>query len=474
MPAASLRSAVRAPRSLLIGAAILLLIVTLGFAFYVNGRRVLDSQLREELKSYVTLAAAQFDTVSLDRIRTAKDLQTPELRDTVALLNRIRSGNLHIRFAYIMRKTDMPTEFAFIADADSLKSTDELDVDHNGIVEKNEQASYPGDVYDISDSPWMIHGFESAYVDDQLTVDQWGTFISAYAPVIDARGRAVAVLGIDMDASEYLTHIQRIFSPAVLLLVLVVAVLMGAYTVIFIGQRRLETMGELDRQRSALMQLISHQLGAPLSSFKWSLDFMREVERKYHTAEGDTSVQMLSEGIARMEGMMNALHQALDVSNSRAGAPPEPANLLYVLEHVAAETSAVRSVRQQQLLLRIPQDLPALSIDANLLSAVLRELIDNAITYSPAGATVTIRAWTEGKHVRIDVRDEGKGIPKRDLPHMFERFSRGSTAYLSKPVGNGLGLFTARGIIRRAGGDMWVESEEGKGTVVAFTLPRQK
>ncbi len=458
-------------RTFLVGVSVLLLIATLGALFFINAQRVMEEQLKNRLRDDAALAALQFDPQLIERIHDVKDVQSPAFYTLVDQLNAIRANMPHIRFAYLLRHTVDPLRLEFVADADALKTEQQLDRNHDGVVEKDEMASYPGDVYDITDAPAMDAAFHDPSVDDAVSSDQWGNLISGYAPIRAKDGSTVAIIGLDMSADEYFQQARSIISPIVLMLMLVVALLMGTYVVIFIASRRVELISELDRQRSALMQLISHQLGAPLSSFKWSLDFIREAEKTRKTPEGNLSIQMISEGVARMEAMMTALQEALDVSSGRVQPPAQPSRVREVIERVANETGAVRAARKQHLEMEITENLPVVKLDVNLLSAVLRELLDNAMTYSPEGSTIAVRAYRTKNAIQVEVRDHGCGIPPHDLPHIFERFSRASNAYSSKPVGNGLGLYTAHEIIMRVDGEMWAESTVGKGTTVTFTLP---
>jgi signal transduction histidine kinase len=101
---------------------------------------------------------------------------------------------------------------------------------------------------------------------------------------------------------------------------------------------------------------------------------------------------------------------------------------------------------------------------------MLRELLDNAMIYSPSGTSIEIRARRDGRTAEVQIVDRGVGISKNDLHRIFERFVRGSNASRYDPNGAGIGLFIARGIIERFGGKIFAESREGEGTTITIRL----
>jgi signal transduction histidine kinase len=99
---------------------------------------------------------------------------------------------------------------------------------------------------------------------------------------------------------------------------------------------------------------------------------------------------------------------------------------------------------------------------------VLSNLIGNAVKFVGEGGRVRVRAWREDDRIRVAVSDNGPGIAEEDLPRIFGRYERGTT---QGPLGVGLGLYIARGIVEAHGGRIWVESQLGTGTTFFFTIP---
>jgi signal transduction histidine kinase len=108
-----------------------------------------------------------------------------------------------------------------------------------------------------------------------------------------------------------------------------------------------------------------------------------------------------------------------------------------------------------------------------LLSLALRQLIDNALKYSPPASPIDVVADLEGDRVVIRVRDRGPGIPERERERIFDKFYR-PLAVRERVPGTGLGLYIAREILRTHGGDLWIESEPGEGSEFCAGLPTPK
>jgi two-component system sensor histidine kinase KdpD len=118
----------------------------------------------------------------------------------------------------------------------------------------------------------------------------------------------------------------------------------------------------------------------------------------------------------------------------------------------------------------LPPDLPLVECDATLVERVLVNLLENAAKYTPAGSRIEVSARVAGSEIRVDVADNGKGVPAGKEAAIFEKFARGSSE--SAIPGLGLGLAICRTIVGAHGGRIWVEGRNGGGADFAFTLPR--
>jgi len=111
------------------------------------------------------------------------------------------------------------------------------------------------------------------------------------------------------------------------------------------------------------------------------------------------------------------------------------------------------------------------AVDAKRIEQVLRNLLDNAIKYSPDGGTITVQERRDKSQILFSVSDEGIGIPADERERIFERFHRVENDVTRRMRGAGLGLAVCRGIVEAHGGRIWVESQPGAGSTFCFTLP---
>ncbi|MCK4697841.1 MAG: GHKL domain-containing protein, partial [Dehalococcoidia bacterium] len=119
----------------------------------------------------------------------------------------------------------------------------------------------------------------------------------------------------------------------------------------------------------------------------------------------------------------------------------------------------------------LPDGLPQVDIDSHRISQVLRNLLENAVVHTNKGDRITVSAGQQGSWVEVAVTDTGEGIPAEDLPNVFERLYRVDKSRARATGGSGLGLTIAKRLVEAHGGKIKVQSEPGKGSRFAFTIP---
>ncbi|MSR87521.1 hypothetical protein EXS70_05150 [Candidatus Peribacteria bacterium] len=227
-----------------------------------------------------------------------------------------------------MRRTENPQELAFVLDNDMLLTPTEQDENGNGTIEPEEDISEPGEPYDITGVPLMgTTVFEQPASDDAITYDKWGTWISAYAPIRNGSGSAVAILGIDMRADQFLVMTGSILSPTRLALILLGVTLVAGSFLIFFWRRRLRLLQRLDAQRIALVTIASHKLGGPIATIRWWVEALSD----------GTAANRKQSDEARTE-LQNAVERLSDVTQHLDDATTMDGTDLDLWQHLAEET----------------------------------------------------------------------------------------------------------------------------------------
>ncbi len=214
-----------------------LLALGITYGMHTYTAKLLRNQLAEQLKSIASTAASEFEAKDLDELHFARDMKKEAYQKVFKKLNEIRDNNENIVYVYIMRRTEDPEVYEFIADADSNYNLPFLvDLNNDGILDETDEAVAPGVRY-VTLSRTFPLGFEMPAADMDMVVDQWGTFISGYAPIKDAEGRNIAALEVDMDISKIKEAMTAKFSFPLAFFGLFSLLLMSIATVSTIKKR---------------------------------------------------------------------------------------------------------------------------------------------------------------------------------------------------------------------------------------------
>ena len=226
------------------------------------------------------------------------------------------------------------------------------------------------------------------------------------------------------------------------------------------------------RARDQFLSIASHELKTPITSLTGYADLLlRRAQRDGQLPERDQrAVRIISDQASRLNRLIAAL---LDLSRIETG------QLSIVRGELALSALVDRLVRETQTTLQThhqlvweqPDQPLTVSGDELRVEQVVQNLIQNAIKYSPDGGTITVQLGRDGEWARLRVSDQGIGIPEQALPNLFKRFYRAPNTDEHRISGMGVGLFVVREIVQLHGGEISVESTEGKGTTVTLLLP---
>jgi NtrC-family two-component system sensor histidine kinase KinB len=224
---------------------------------------------------------------------------------------------------------------------------------------------------------------------------------------------------------------------------------------------------ELDSLREDLTAMIYHDLRSPLGNIVSSLGVLQEM-----IGQGEATRSVLNIAVHSTERIQRLVNSLLDINHLESGQPianqkaVKPEELIGVaLEDVHPSASS----RHQVIETKVAGELPKIWVDADMLRRVFINLLENAIKYSKIESRIEIGAKKDGASVQFWVQDSGPGIPPSEQKRVFEKFVR--VKGKGHPGGLGIGLAFCRIAVQAHGGNIWVESEEGKGSKFIFTLP---
>jgi len=228
-----------------------------------------------------------------------------------------------------------------------------------------------------------------------------------------------------------------------------------------------DQLARSETARQNMLADIAHELRNPIGVIQSHLEAMMDGVFPMDV-EQVTSLHDETLLLARLVGDLRelALADAGQLTLNRA-----PTALRGLIERVVNAFQAQANEREIKLTASVPEYIPPLNIDAQRIEQVLRNLLSNALRYTPANGVVMVTATQEKKLARVQVHDTGAGITPDALPHVFERFWRGDKARSRTQGSTGLGLAIAKQLVEAHGGEIGVESEPGKGTTFWFTLP---
>jgi two-component system sensor histidine kinase KdpD len=233
--------------------------------------------------------------------------------------------------------------------------------------------------------------------------------------------------------------------------------------------RRHAVSAETEHLRSAMLASLSHDLRTPLASILGAASSLKSQRDTLDDAAQADLIETIREEAERLHRFITNL---LDMTRVEAGAL---APRLDAVDLSDVTGSALRRAEQilagHQIAVEIPPDLPLLRADPVLFEQILFNLLDNAAKYAPLGTRIVLRACNEGSVVRIEIADEGEGIPQDQLERVFDKFHRAQAAD-RKRAGTGLGLAICRGFLQAMNGAITAENrQDHAGAVFVMTLP---
>jgi signal transduction histidine kinase len=225
-----------------------------------------------------------------------------------------------------------------------------------------------------------------------------------------------------------------------------------------------------DRSRDFLAD-VSHELRTPIAALRTFNDLLREGALQDSTA-ADEFLESSAQQIDRLEWLAQNLLELSKLDSGLLQLDLRPDDMRACVESAVEQAEAAARKRGVALTVGVPDRPLRVRHDPQRIGQVVANLVGNALKFSPRGGTVTVTLAPHREGARIVVADTGVGIDASELPHIFERFYRGSRSNEARASGSGLGLAIVKSIIDMHGGRIAVESRLGVGTTFTVTLPK--
>ena len=230
-----------------------------------------------------------------------------------------------------------------------------------------------------------------------------------------------------------------------------------------------------ERERRLFVSNVSHELRTPLTSVKSYLEALDE-GALYDPVAPDFIKVSLDETNRMMRMVTDLLHLSR-IDNTTSQLDVELINFTAFITFILNRFDKMRSQddeKKYELVRDYPINSVWIEIDTDKMTQVIDNILNNAIKYSPDGGKITVSMKTTDDQMILSIKDQGLGIPKQDLPKIFDRFYRVDRARSRAQGGTGLGLAIAKEIIKHHNGFIWAKSEYGKGSTFTIVLPYDK
>ncbi|NJL34122.1 MAG: GAF domain-containing protein [Chloroflexaceae bacterium] len=234
---------------------------------------------------------------------------------------------------------------------------------------------------------------------------------------------------------------------------------------------------EADRAKRRFISQVSHELRTPLTSISGYIDLLRLGAGGPLNQEQHELINVVRTNIKRLRGLVDDI---LEISRFESGKTVidlviKPIDIGVIINDVVRSLRIEGEKKNMQVTVNVQENLPFVQADEKRITQIIFNLFSNAIKYTYEGGRVTVRAFlNQANLLQFEVEDNGVGMSAADQEKLFRPFSRALNPLSEQAGGTGLGLMITKSLIELHGGEIWVESEPGKGSIFRFVLPLEQ
>jgi len=234
-----------------------------------------------------------------------------------------------------------------------------------------------------------------------------------------------------------------------------------------------QKLAELDKAKSDFVSVAAHQLRTPLTGIKWSYTALLDSDTGPLNQE---QKEIAQKGLSSISNTIDLINDLLNVAHVEEGKMEFDIKKQSIIPIAKKAVEGIKFVAEEKkiaLFAKIPNEagFPNVNIDAEKMSLVFANLLDNAVKYTPNEGRIDFNMDQDQGIIKIAIQDSGIGIPKDQKNRLFSKFFRADNAVGVQTDGTGLGLYMVKKIIDRHGGKIIVDSTEGGGTTFIITIP---
>lgn len=227
---------------------------------------------------------------------------------------------------------------------------------------------------------------------------------------------------------------------------------------------------EVDQMKTEFISITAHQLKTPLTSMRWSLEMLEDTSFGELSKEQLEMLSSAKNSNRRLVLLVDTLLNISRIESGRLAINPEPTDIKDLIESVVAGMTDKINNAEHTVKIDVNDTIKSISIDPQMTRELIKNLLTNAVKYTPNGGEIMVSVRNEDGVIMFEVKDSGIGIPKNEQHRIFQRFYRGSN--IENGVdGTGLGLYFIKLIADTSGGKIWFETTENQGTSFFFSIP---